>query len=1148
MQIKDWIKENNLNVKFLKPNVFEIENVGKFLVASEQEFTFDERLILNLTDEEIDLIEEVDYIAFKFGSFWFYQGRDDEDFKLNFLRNLGNSSFGAFKIPFLGVHGKYELCNGSRDYVDWIKKAKFLGYSSLGICEQQTLGGTYNFQKACDKEGIKAIIGRTSVVKSFSGSLYNVKVFAKNKAGWDKLLKVHAIECITRESSGKYITEQELVDLSNDLFLIICHETDLDLVDKEVMKNAYFQFNPVRYKFDNKDEEHLLNLKKYLNNYLDVFKPIIIQDAFYLEKGDHIIKPILNKVINKTFQFYSEDEYFKHFDEIIANVLPLFNETDARVDKLISDSIDNLLFIESECTFQVKREGRHLPKYKMNTEEAALYSSNDEMFIALIQKGYEEKVLGKVENEDIYLERLEKEIAVLQEGDVIDYFLIVYDVYNFLRSNCGIGSLGRGSAAGALVSYLLGIVQIDPIKYNLLFERFLSKARLLGGSLPDIDCDIPSFFRQNVIDYMIEKYGQEQVACIGTAQNFKLKSSLKDLLKKKGVDFSTSNFITSLFTKEYDHASIEGIFKLASTEPKIKEIVKQFPEIVYEIYLCIFQARSFGIHAAGVIIAPEYNAAGERTTIHDYAPCRFSDGQYVTEWEKDAVEEIGLLKEDILGLAQLDKIIRMNELIKQNGKEFLPFEKIDFQDPKILKLFKTASTEDIFQFNTDIQKNYLLQLQPDSVHDLIAANALNRPGAMENNSHNKFIKIKNGEEQAYYPPLLENILSSTYGLFAYQEQAMLAFQIATECSLEESDNFRKVITKLKPGKKNPDIEKYEEIFHKAYLEKIGDEEIVKKVWAMIIGFATYGFNLSHAASYALTGYWAAYYKAYFPVEFYTTSLEMAKDEALARVINEIQSQQLVNLSHPDINKSTTQYGIDYDTNSIYWSLSSIKFAGEKAVSTLLEDRNTNGSYFSFEEFLERAKNFKVNKRIITNFILCGCFDELEKITEEKERMGLLEQYYAFLNEDIPEEIKYHKDNNKNHFWILYQKQLCGLGDINFEHIYKSQKLQYWLAESYIDPYLFNDETSRGRTVVIGGLLEVLKEKVTKKGDTMAFLQINSNSQIINITCWGETYSKFKAELSKSMFQPILISGTIVKDFRKPINVLQTNQFTKIVKS
>ncbi len=1145
--LKQWIADNHLNVEFINDRILKVNGFeGTFLVLSNDKdnmfhHTDAEKFIPIFDDIECELAgdHQVTHIIYKFGSFWFYRHIDDAGLKLNFFRYIGTPDSEIFPVPFLGVHGKYELCNGSRDYNDWVKKAKFLKYTALGICESQTLAGVYNFQKACDKEQMKAIVGRTSKIKPSVGAYYFIKSFVMNAAGWKSILKIHNIEIVDRATDGKYITEEELSQHSDGLIHIICHETDLDLVDFEKydLSKTFFQFNTVQYKFNNKEKEHLFNLKKYLDKYIKIVHPVVIQDSYYLDKGDHVIKPFLNKVINNISQFSSSDEYLKPYQDVIVQSLSLFNSDDPRVDQILDQSFENLQFIQDSCNYQVKREGMHLPKYQMNEDEKLLYKNNEDMFFSLIEKGFNEKIKGKVEDEQVYIDRIEKEVEVLQEGNVLDYFLILYDIVNFSLNNGSIGNLGRGSAAGSLISYLFGIVRIDPIKYNLLFERFLNRARLLGGSLPDIDFDCPSFFRSVIIEYLNNKYGNKNVACIGTAQNFKLKSTLKDLLKAKGVDFSSANFITSLIDKDHDKSSIEGLFEIALKEPKLKEILNKYPEIVYEIYLCIFQPRSYGIHAAGVVIFPSEDKDGNPTQASDYVPLRFSGEQRVTEWEKDAVEEVGLLKLDLLGLLQLDKIIKFNQLITENGKTYTEFEDLDFEDQKVFKLFQNAVTEDIFQFNTDVQKNYLLQLFPSNVKDLVAANALNRPGAMETNSHNEYIKIKDGKIPENLPFLLEDILRETRGLFVFQEQAMLAYQVLTECDLNEADNFRKVVSKSKPGKIDPNIQQYEKNFKEAYVAKGAEQKLADDIWSKIIGFTSYSFNKSHAVSYALTGYWAAYYKAYFPVEFYTSSLEEAGEDGLKRLINEIQSQELTTLSHPNINKSGTQYSIDVVNNAIYWSLSSVKFAGEKAIGTLLEEREKNGKYFSFEEFLDRAKDMKVNKRVITNFILAGAFDEIEKIHEAKDRMRLLKFYYDKIKEDIPEDIRMNKDVNKNFFWILLQKQTCGLGNINFEGMFRSQKATHWPGYSFMDAILLKDESSVDKIAVVAGLLENVIVRQTKKGGEMCQLMLNSNGESIYVTLWQDEYLKYKEVINSSMFQPLFVSGKVQKDSYKRQNVI-----------
>jgi DNA polymerase III alpha subunit len=784
---------------------------------------------------------------------------------------------------------------------------------------------------------------------------------------------------------------------------------------------------------------------------------------------------------------------------------------------------------------------------------------------------------------------------------------------------------------------------------------------------------------------MNQKYGTDYVATIGTAQNFKLKSSFKDLLKLKGVDFITANKLTSFFSKEYDFATIDGLFELCTKEPKLKKIINEYPDLIYQIYLCIFQPRSFGVHAAGVIVVPEEDNQGNKTQIYDYVPTRFSKGQLVTEWEKDAIEGSGLLKEDILGLRQLDKIMRIKELIAIDN-DFVPdFNDISLEEEKVFKLFQQGVTEDIFQFNTPLQKQYCIELKPTTIDDLIASNAILRPGAMENGTHYDYIKLKNGVLKVYYPPRLEEILKDTFGRFIYQEQAMLSFQVATDCDLNEADNFRKVITKLKPGKVNPDIDKYEKIFKEAYI-KMASEEDVDKVWGMIIGFATYGFNKcihkdskieyycnleklktardtienlykrylkgeeiyvksyvngkfqqvkikevfktgkkqllklslennsnilssedhkfltlngwkilkvlnigeelltdeniyskvisiekdvidetydievenkehnyvangivvhnSHAACYAITGYWACWYKAFYPVEFYTAALEFADDESIGNIINEIQSQNLVTLSHPDINKSDLKYEIDKVTKTIYWSLTSVKFAGAVAIDSILCDRKENGDYFSFEEFLDRSKNFKANKRVILNMILSGCFDQLEKIVEEKERLSLVKYYLIdYLVEKTLDERFLHKDINKNYYWVLLQKSICNLGNINYSQIYKSQKVLHWISTQFLDYEFLQDDFNLTKHVVVAGVLENVAEKLTKKDKIFCQLQVNSNNHIIKVTLWEEQYLLYKQLLLDNMFKPILVSGTVSK-FRNE-NTILSNKDTKI---
>lgn len=1127
INIQDWIDDNFLDVKWVKDNIFEIENVGKFLVISDKRQVFNDQFNIVLDDDELDLFDEFDNFTFQFGSRWYYFNKEEKT-ALNPLKHLGLSTLSNDNIPFLGIHGKYELCNGTRDYNDWCKKAKFLGIKSLGICEKQTLAGVYDFNKACKASEIKPILG-SQVKLRHDDEDYWLKLYAKNDKGWSNLLHINKTQIVDNLELGSFIDIERLKELSEGIICIIHSETDLGTFDYRILNffenRLYFQIDTVEWKHSSTDERYLNNIKYYLDNIKDL-KPILISDAYYLDKEDYKIKNLINRVGNKLgYERESYDQYFKPIDTQIQQLGQLFKDNDTRFDNLIEDCIGSLIEVEENIEFDLKRTGTHLPKYKMNPDEAEKYETNSDLFYSLIEDEFNNKIAGKVENEEEYLDRIEKEIAVLEEGGVVDYFLILWDISNWCKKNTGVTSIGRGSAGGSLVSHLLGTTNVDPLMYNLIFERFLNKGRLLGGSLPDIDYDIPSGKRQELIEYIINKYGKEQVAFIGVSQNFKLKSTLKDFLGFHGVDFKDRNFFTSLLTKEYDFAKSEGLFEVASFNPSLKAAIKKYPETIELIDLCIFQPRSFGIHAAGIIIVPEEDKEGNKTTVFDYLPIRKTDGNYVTEWEKEAVEGIGLLKEDLLGLTQIDKFIRIHQLIEQGGKEIIQFKDIDLTDKKVYKLFQDGLTEDVFQFNTPGMKQYCEELKPENIEQLIAANSLYRPGAMESNAHHSYAKIKNGEKEAEIPPGLEDILGEYYGLFIYQEGCMLAYQKLTNCDPNEADDFRKVITKTKPGKKNPDVEKYEINFKEGYRKIIDDEEKINEVWDSIINFAKYSFNKAHSAAYSLTGYWAQWLKCYYPTEFYTTALEFASDDNKKTIIQEINHRKLVNLLPPDVNKSHINYSIDYDTNSIYWSLLSIKFVGEKAVNDILKEREENGLFYSFEEFLERIQGTKVNKRVIVNMILTGCFDEIENIVKTSERKRLLDFYFNSISSEITDEIK---SLEYEHEWLLLQKQICGYGDLDFKSIFKSNISSFKHAFNFLNPEDITENCMEKRFVIAGFINPDMKKYDTRKGPMLKF-SLNNNGQDIPCVLWPTETIRIGSVIESSINKIALFSGICKKD-------------------
>lgn len=1115
MSLLKWLSENNIPY-VQEGNIYVINKKKYYHIHQKNNKIFDEEFKLNISDQELLLISENDIedVIFLFGSKYYYSNIFNQ--KLNLLKYIGISSkYNDILTCYLGIHGKYELLNGTRGYSDWCNKAKFLGYSSLGLCEKATLAGCFYFQKSCIENNIKSIIGETLNV-ILNDYEFEVKLYVKNKEGWKELLRLHKIHNIDNKSKP-HIDFKELINKSN-LYKVICTDTSLKKIEKHIslLNNAYYQIDFTEFKNDNKDKDRLLKLKNYLSN-PELIPPILIQDSYYLDKEDYKDKIILNQIGKIGFQNISSDQYFKSFLDIYSQIEDL-HKNNSVVEETLYLAINNVNKLNKECDFILEKEKSYLPRYKFNEEEYKIADNSFDLFVHYIGEGFLKKIKNK---EDIYFKRIEYEIEVLKKGKVIDYFLILKDIINFCKSENILSGIGRGSAAGSLVAYLLNIVEVDPIQHGLIFERFLNEARLMKGTLPDIDQDVPSKERQKIIQYIVNKYGENNVAFIGTNQLLKLKSLFKDLLKNEGMSFQDANKITSIINKDYENRGIEGLFELATKEPKLKAVLNQFHDSVELIGNLIMQPRSFGIHAAGIVIVPDEN--GE--TVFDSLPTRMVDGKIVTEWEKDTLEDNGYLKLDMLGLDQLDKIQKITNLIKENRGVDVNILEIPLDDPEVYKLFQNGFTEDIFQFNTDGLKQYCKELQPTTIDHLIAANSLYRPGAMGSESHLKYIRVKNGKETPSYYKGSKHILEETYSVMIYQEQVMKICTDLAGFSLKEADDIRKAI-----GKKNIELlNNYKKQFinNVQKISKYSEEE-ANKLWEDIEYFGEYSFNRSHSAAYSITGYYTAWLKKHYPLEFYATALGFDKKDKVPNIIQEIKLSTNVSVHIPNINKSESSFKIDFKENSIYWGLLSIKFVGEKILFNLLEERNKNGDFYSFKEFMSRCSNY-LNKRVIKNLILSGAFDELCNIKDIQKRIDLLEQVM-----DSEELSSFIRENNlkSNSSFLIIQKELCGYGDIDYH------KMQNTLLISNLDKY------DVGQNIQIISVVKSSNLYKYSKG-TMCKLLLEQNGSEIECIIWSEIYDKFKDILNNC--KKSIVSGNFVvrEDSRNGKIQLQSSKFTKI---
>lgn len=1141
MELKNWISLHRLDAQ-ISSNICTL-NEKKYLIL-EEEIIFDSDFNLNLSKNHQAILVQggIEDVVFEFGNNWYCTAIDDV--KLTPFRYIGKevSEFSEVEFPYLGIHGEYDLCNGSRTYDEWCKKAKFLNTTTLGICENNTLAGTLSFQLACKSNGIKSIIGETVTV-SKDIETYKVKLYVKDYTGWVNLLNINSQIKVFNDG---YVNEEYLLSKYAGLVCVMTgpvnHKKILDF-KKIFGEDLYYQIDFVEWSSQDNDEKYLENLKNYFSSFSELIKPVLICDSYYLDKDHAHIKKILNSIGKVGFQHQSTDQYFKSLKDIYFQIDEISSNEDWPVD-IILNTTSNAIEIKDKCNFEIKLGELHLPSYEMTELEKSKYSTNEDLFFALIEKGLERIKDYYVRPEEEYLERIELEVEVIKSGNLIDYFLILADIIEWSRKNDILTGVGRGSAAGSLISYLLNITQIDPLQYGLLFFRFLNPGRI-GKSLPDIDSDFASNRRDDVKRYMEERYGIDYVTSIGTFGTFKIKQGLTDLCREYNFDLKTTKYITSIIGDDAN-MSFTDFFRLALKNDTVKKFIVNNPHIVEDYPLIMDQVKTSSVHAAGVIIVPkEYN--GNSMTIYDWMPVKKIGDILVTEWEGPVLEDAGFLKEDILGTKQLEKIHDILELIKNNKKEVPDLNRIPLDDNDVFELFRGGNNEDVFQFGAPGLQAYCRDLQPVVLDDLIATQALYRPGPMDSGMHKSYIKVKNGERSVEYDYMMEEITKDTYGFAIYQEQIMQAMVVVGGFTDVEADNVRKAL-----GKKDMDkMAKYKPLFLKGAEDRGCDKYAAINMWNKFEAFATYAFNKSHAAAYTITGYQCQWLKFHFPLEFWSVALNFSDSKNIGRRISEMHRVSTVKVLPPDINLSTDRFEADIQNNVIFWSISSISQIGDKTLEAIMNQRKEGGKFFSFDEFYKRIEKRSVNKRHVTNLILSGCFDNIEKIKSPSQRLTLLKRFVCDIcNEQLPEEFANSSDNWKDYLWILKQKELTGFGYLDFDKIYKSNILSKIESNKvrYVTADLFQDESSEGdNKCIVGTISEIVERKMKSKPGTFAEITFNCNDESVICLMWTEQWETYKEIIKSSKNKILAVTGKIVFDGKyKNKNVLQTTNNSQVV--
>lgn len=951
----------------------------------------------------------------------------------------------------LQVKTSYSILNSLNDIKKLVSKARDYGYKNLAITDEGNMFGVMEFYLECKKNDIKPIIGIELHILE-----YVVLLYAKNISGYKNLIKLATIV------SDRELQIEDLEEYSSDLILVMPYNG----YNEEIYQIYYERF----IGYSNIDDRNMIH-----------DKAVFINNVSYLNEEDNEYLDYLVMIgEGKTLGEYAFHEktgrHLLTLEEVKANSL--------------EEDIINTKYISDNCNLELGYTAGLLPIYDKNI-------NSQEHLRMLSHKGLLKRLNGNVPDE--YMERLEYELRVIQEMGFSDFFLIVYDYVLYAKKNNILVGPGRGSAAGSLVSYTLGITEVDPIKYNLLFERFLNKERV---TMPDIDIDFDADRRQEVIDYVTEKYGEKKVVGIITFNTLGAKQAIRDVgrvlnLKSNLIDSVAKMCGSDLRQSYQDNLQLK---KLIANSEDVRKM--------YQIALHIEGLpRHISVHAAGVVMS--------NRNIDEIIPLyRNQLGMYVSGYSKDYLEPLGLLKMDFLGISNLTMVSRVIEDIRNDTRLNITFSNIPFQDKKTIELFNKGDTEGIFQFESAGMIKFLKQLKANNFNDIVAAIALYRPGPMD--SIPEYIRRKNGRVKIdYIHPDLEDILKETYGIIIYQEQIMQIASVMAGYSLGEADILRRAMSKKKESIMLSEREK----FVNNSIKRGYDKEVAVRVYDLILKFANYGFNKSHAVAYSLIAYRMAFLKVHFYQYFMIGLLNNTINNEIktSGYIAMLRSNK-IRVKKPDINLSMNKYIIT--DGEIICPLSIIHNVGNNITNMILKERE-RGKFIDFIDFTKRMYSQTVNRKVLESLIMASAFDSFDD--NKKTLMNNLDEVlnYVELAQDaglieIPEPMidkfqEYSKDE-------LIRQEFLLFGFYLSEHPVSNYKDEHSLStldmNRYVDKYMEL-------------ILEVnnIREVVTKKNDVMAFVRASDEYKQIDLTLFPKIY---KENRDIQVHDIVKVSGSVEK--------------------
>ena len=1031
----------------------------------------------------------------------------------------------------LHVHTEYSLLDGSNKIKEYVARVKELGMNSAAITDHGVMFGCIDFYKAAREAGINPIMGCEVYVAPGSrfdreaqageGRYYHLVLLAENNTGYSNLMKIVSAGFV----EGYYYkprVDLELLEKYHEgiiaLSACLAGEVARNLARGmyEEGKKAALRYEEIFGKgnFFLELQDHGIPDQQLVNQQLlrmsqeTGIELVCTNDVHYTYAEDAAAHDILlciqtgKKVQDEDRMRYEGGQYYVKSPQEMADLFPYAPQ-----------ALENTRKIADRCHVEIEFGVTKLPRYDVPEGYTSWEYLNK-----LCREGLEQRYQPVTQE---LRERLEYELDTIRTMGYVDYFLIVWDFIKYARDHDIMVGPGRGSAAGSLVAYTLGITQLDPIRYQLLFERFLNPERV---SMPDIDVDFCFERRQEVIDYVVRKYGKDRVVQIVTFGTMAARNAIRDVGRVLDMPYAQVDIIAKMIPTELNIT----IDKALTMNPELRKQYEEDPQIRYLIDMSKRLEglpRHTSMHAAGVVISQK--------DVVEYVPLsRASDGSITTQFTMTTLEELGLLKMDFLGLRTLTVIQDAVRLAEKSSGSSIDLDKIDYNDPKVLDMIGSGKCEGVFQLESAGMKNFMKELKPKNLEDIIAGISLYRPGPMD--FIPQYIKGKNHPENITYDcPQLEPILKPTYGCIVYQEQVMQIVRDLAGYTLGRSDLVRRAMSKKKAAVMEKERQNFvygnpEEGVPGCIANGIS-EQVANKIYDEMIDFAKYAFNKSHAAAYAVVSYQTAWLKYYFPVEF-MAALMTSCIENPSKVAEYILNcrQMGIKILPPDINRSKGNFSVE--PGGIRYGLSAIKGIGKPVMEAIVQERNQGGPYTSLKDFAQRLSGKEVNKRTIENFIKAGAFDSLggtrkqfmmiyvqvlDTVNQEKKssitgQMSLFdimgEEEKKSFEIRLPDVGEYGREMK-----LAFEKEVLGvyISGHPLEEYEQSWRKHITAVTTDFNPdeETGNPSVSDGSRQVVGGMITEKTIKYTKNNKVMAFLTLEDLVGTVEVVVFPRDYEK-----------------------------------------